>query len=102
MVSNKNSLIKSCVYQEKYLFLPKIALIMSNIKHSMNLNRLKVVLVEQNKTSRWLAEQLDKSENTVSRWCRNEVQPSLSQLNIIAKLLNVDVRTLVCSNFDED
>jgi len=29
-----------------------------------NLNRLKIVLVEQNKTGKWLAEQLGKSSST--------------------------------------
>ena len=31
------------------------------------INRLKVVLVEQGKTNKWLAEKLDKNETTVSR-----------------------------------
>lgn len=63
-------------------------------------NRIKVVLVEQRKTSRWLAEQIGKQENTVSRWCLNKVQPSLPQLNEIAKVLDVDVRTLIRSTKD--
>lgn len=71
---------------------------MLNIRQNTNLNRLKVILVEKGKTSRWLAEQLGKNENTVSRWYRNEVQPSLAQLNDIATLLDVDVRSLLCSN----
>lgn len=41
------------------------------------INRLKVVLVEQNRTGKWLAEQLGKNEATVSRWCSNSSQPSL-------------------------
>lgn len=40
-----------------------------------NLNRLKIVLVEQNKTGKWQAEQLGKSSSTVSKWCSNTVQP---------------------------
>ena len=32
------------------------------------INRLKVVLVEQNKTGKWLAETLEKNEATVSRF----------------------------------
>ena len=59
------------------------------------LNRLKAALAEQGRTSRWLAEQLGKSENTVSRWCANKVQPSIQQLNEIAHLLEIDVRTLI-------
>ena len=38
----------------------------------MELNRIKVVLVEKKKTGKWLAEQLNKNEATVSRWCTNE------------------------------
>jgi transcriptional regulator with XRE-family HTH domain len=59
------------------------------------INRLKVVLVEQGKTNKWLAEKLDKNETTVSRWCTNEVQPSLDTLVIIADLLAVDVKYLI-------
>ena len=68
---------------------------MSYNKQSEALNRLKVVLVEQGKTSRWLADQLGKSEHTISRWCQNKIQPSVAQLNEIALLLDVDVRTLI-------
>lgn len=68
---------------------------MSNNQQDEMLNRLKAALAEQGKTSRWLAEQLGKSENTVSRWCANKVQPSIQQLNEIAHLLEIDVRTLI-------
>ena len=63
-----------------------------------DLNRLKVVLVEQKKTGKWLADQLGKSTCTVSKWCSNTVQPDLNTLNKIAKFLNVDVRELLNSN----
>jgi len=62
------------------------------------INRLKVVLVEQGKTSKWLAQQLDKNETTISRWCTNEVQPSLDTLIIIAGLLNIDIKDLLNSS----
>jgi putative transcriptional regulator len=61
------------------------------------INRLKVVLVEQGKTNKWLAEKLDKNETTVSRWCTNEVQPSLETLIQISELLNIDVKELIYS-----
>jgi transcriptional regulator with XRE-family HTH domain len=70
---------------------------MSNNQQGEILNRLKAVLAEQGKTSRWLAEQLGKSENTVSRWCANKVQPSIQQLNEIAQLLKVDIKDLLMS-----
>ena len=62
-----------------------------------NLNRLKVVLVEQNKTGKWLAEQLGKSTCSVSKWCQNTVQPDLQTLQSISKLLDVDIRDLIVS-----
>ena len=62
------------------------------------LNRIRVVLAEQEKTNRWLAEKLGKTEHTISRWCHNKSQPSVAQLNEIANVLNVDVRTLMNSN----
>ena len=60
-----------------------------------NLNRIKVVLVEQQKTGKWLAEQMGKSTCTVSKWCSNTNQPDLATLDKIAALLNVDIRELI-------
>ena len=60
-----------------------------------NLNRIKVVLVEQQKTGKWLAEQLGKSTCTVSKWCSNSIQPDLVTIDKIATLLNVDRRELI-------
>lgn len=59
------------------------------------LNRIKAILAEQDKTSKWLAEQLGKSACTVSKWCGNSVQPDLNTLDKIAKLLRVDVKDLL-------
>lgn len=63
-----------------------------------NLNRIKVVLVEQNKSGKWLAQQLGKSTCTVSKWCQNTIQPDLKTLNAIADVLCVDVKELIVSN----
>ena len=60
-----------------------------------NLNRLKVVLVEKGKTGKWLAQELGKSNCTVSKWCSNSIQPDLITLDKIAKLLEVDVKYLL-------
>lgn len=60
-----------------------------------NQNRIKVVLVEQQKTGKWLAEQLGKSTCSVSKWCSNTNQPDLTTLDRIATLLNVDIRELI-------
>ena len=56
-----------------------------------NLNRLKVVLAEQQKTGKWLAEQIGKS-------CSNSVQPDLKTLNDIANVLDIDVKDLIVSS----
>ncbi|MGV8963349.1 MAG: helix-turn-helix transcriptional regulator [Candidatus Saccharimonadaceae bacterium] len=61
------------------------------------INRLKAVLAEQGKTNKWLAFELNKNETTISRWCTNEVQPSMDNLVTIASLLKVDVRELINS-----
>ena len=59
------------------------------------INRIKVVLAENGKTGKWLAEQVGKNEATVSRWCSNKMQPSLDMLVRIAELLNVNPRQLI-------
>lgn len=63
-----------------------------------DLNRLKVILVEKKRTSKWLAEELGKNVATVSKWCTNTIQPDLPTLNRIAELLDIDVRELINSN----
>ena len=60
-----------------------------------NVNRLKVVLVEQRKSGKWLAEQLGKDPSTVSKWCSNTTQPPLDMLVNIANLLKVDIKELI-------
>lgn len=59
------------------------------------LNRIKVALVENGKTGKWLANELGKSACTVSKWCSNTSQPDLQMLDKIAKLLEVDVKELI-------
>lgn len=59
------------------------------------INRIKVVLVENKKTSKWLAEQLGKDPATVSKWCTNTSQPSIDTFLEIARLLNVDIKELL-------
>ena len=61
------------------------------------INRLKPVLAEQGKTGKWLAHALGKNESTVSRWCTNEVQPSVETLLKIAETLKIDIKELLCS-----
>ena len=60
-----------------------------------NLNRLKVVLAEKQRSNKWLASQLGKGEGTISKWCTNTAQPNLENLVKIAKCLEVDISELI-------
>lgn len=60
-----------------------------------DLNRLKVVLVEKKKTSKWLAAELGKNPSTVSKWCTNVSQPDLYTLKRIADKLNIGLKELL-------
>lgn len=59
--------------------------------------RIKAVLAEKQLSGKWLANEIGRTENTVSRWCSNKVQPFLENLLKIAKALKVDVRDLLKS-----
>ena len=63
-----------------------------------DLNRLKLVLVEQKRTAKWLAAEIGKDPATVSKWCTNTTQPDLATLKRISELLNVNVSEII--NFD--
>ena len=65
-----------------------------------DINRIKVVLVEKNRTNKWLAEQLGKDPATVSKWCTNTSQPGLETLLQIANVLEVDVKELLNSSLE--
>ena len=60
-----------------------------------DIHRIKVVLVEKKRTSKWLSEQLRKDPATISKWCTNTSQPDLVTLTKVAALLDVDVRQLI-------
>lgn len=60
-------------------------------------NRIKAVLAEQGKTNNWLADELEMNRTTVSKWCRNEMQPRVETLFQIARVLRIDVRELLVS-----
>lgn len=60
-------------------------------------NRIKAVLAEKGKTNNWLADQLEMNRTTISKWCRNEMQPRVETLFQIAKVLDIDVRELLVS-----
>jgi len=60
-------------------------------------NRIKAVLAEKNVSSKELAKHLDRTESTVSRWCTNDVQPSVEVFYQIAIFLSIDIRELFVS-----
>ena len=60
-----------------------------------DINRIKLVLVEKKRTSKWLSEQLGVTPSTVSKWCTNSCQPPMETFIKIAKLLEVDLNELV-------
>jgi len=66
-----------------------------------DVNRLKIVLVEQKKTSKWLSEELGVSPSTVSKWCTNSSQPDIASLLKIADLLEVDIKELLVREYEQ-
>ncbi len=66
-----------------------------------DINRLKILLVEKKKTSKWLSEQLGITPSTVSKWCTNTSQPDMETLAKISKLLEVSVEDLYNKQFME-
>ena len=57
-----------------------------------DINRIKLVLVEKKRTSKWLSGQLGVTPSTVSKWCTNSSQPDITNLLKIASLLDVKKR----------
>ena len=60
-----------------------------------DVNRIKLVLVEKKRTSKWLSEQMGVNPSTVSKWCTNTSQPDITSLLWIADLLEVDIKELI-------
>ena len=60
-----------------------------------DINRLKLILVEKKRTSKWLCEQLGVNPSTVSKWCTNSSHPDIQTLIKIARLLDVNVDNLI-------
>ena len=66
-----------------------------------DINRIKVVLVEKKRTSKWLSEQMGVAPSTVSKWCTNSSQPDLGNLLKIADLLEVDIKELLVREYKQ-
>lgn len=67
-----------------------------------DINRIKVVLVEKKRTSKWLAGELGKDPATISKWCTNTSQPDLATLTKVAQLLEVDISDLLNKTVKEN
>lgn len=59
------------------------------------MNKIKKVLEEKGIKQIWLAQQLGKSYNMVNSYAQNRRQPSINDLQKIAKILNVDAKDLI-------
>ena len=64
-----------------------------------DVNRIKLVLVEKKRTSKWLSEQMGVNPSTVSKWCTNTSQPDIISLLKIADLLEVDIKELIVREY---
>ena len=64
-----------------------------------DVNRIKLVLVEKKRTSKWLSEQMGVNPSTVSKWCTNTSQPDITSLLRIADLLEVDIKELIAREY---
>ena len=65
-----------------------------------DINRLKLILVEKKKTSKWLADELGVNPSTVSKWCTNSSQPDLATVLKITDLLEIDIKELIVREYD--
>ncbi|WP_343559002.1 helix-turn-helix transcriptional regulator [Sphingobacterium sp.] len=61
----------------------------------MGLNRLKEIFKKHKIQNRIIAKYFGKSEETISKWVNNKRQPSVEELNAIARLLRINVRLLL-------
>ena len=64
-----------------------------------DVNRIKLVLVEKKRTSKWLSEQMGVNPSTVSKWCTNTSQPDITSLLRIADMLEVDIKELIIREY---
>ena len=65
-------------------------------------NRLKIILAEKNVTNHWLATEMGVTDMTVSRWCTNRIQPSISQLVQMSMLLDTEMEKFIDTSVDPE
>lgn len=61
----------------------------------IKINRLKLVLADQDISHKDFARMVKKTPNTITRICNNEQQPSLKVLRDMAIALDVDITELL-------
>ena len=66
-----------------------------------DINRIKVVLAEKERTNKWLAVQLGCAPTTVSKWCTNVCQPPMETYLRIAKLQEIEIDELLNKKYVE-
>ena len=64
-------------------------------------NRIRIVLFEKNRTSKWLSEHMGVTPSTVSKWCTNVSQPDLNSMLKISGLFQVDIRELIVREYKQ-
>lgn len=65
-------------------------------------NRLRIILAEKKITNHWLATEMGVTDMTVSRWCTNRIQPSISQLVQMSKLLDIEMEKFIDTSVDSE
>ena len=65
-------------------------------------NRLRIILAEKNVTNHWLATEMGVTDMTVSRWCTNRIQPSISQLVQMSMLLDTEMEKFIDTSVDPE
>lgn len=91
-IFQEKSAVFLCIFMKNGYFCHVITFLTTMEK---DLNRIKVILAEKKRTNKWLAEQLNCAQTTVSKWCTNSCQPPMETFIKIAKLLEVDLNELV-------
>ncbi len=97
MRDNLHETIISANFQEIRVVYIYIRTQVNCMMEKTNYNRIKAVLAEKGISSKEIAKQLNKTESTVSRWCTNDVQPSVEVFYQLAQFLDVDIRELFVS-----
>lgn len=69
---------------------------------SNEMNRIKEVLRNQGRSQKWLSEKMNKTENTVSLWALNRIQPSLPDLYKVADILDVTIHDLLVNTKNDN